>query len=177
MNIKMREEIFKNIVFLDIDGVLQNNFTENDSFTYEKDSIAFLNQLYEEFQIKLVLSSSWRHAFTFQYMQDLLKENGILAPLIDRTYIVTDNERVHTAITLDDLDKCYTFNSKDVMTRDCEVFEWIKMFHPEHYLVLDDFSFSIESLESHRIKRLCAFEKGGCVNLGDLPEAKRILHI
>jgi len=117
-----------NILFLDIDGVLNTHNTYkkhkdlkitplNLGFHLEKDKLEILNQIIEKFDFKIVISSSWR----FEGI-DLLKKkfkyvSGIEFPLIDITkrkgdyfrrdeqileWVINNKEKIDKFIAIDD---------------------------------------------------------------------------
>lgn len=99
---EIKEEIFENIIFLDIDGVMNDIFSKE---YFTKEAIDTLNDLYKEIEYKIVLSSSWKNAFTLYKMQEIFKSIGIKAPLIDKTMTFFKNEpNKRNNITLDELD-------------------------------------------------------------------------
>jgi hypothetical protein len=134
----MAVETFDYIAFVDIDGVF-NYMDMECSFGFIQESVDVINKLYEEYGIKLVLSSSWREAYTFEFMKDLFQNNGVKAPLIDRTYFnVTPQKEKDFSLgeieCLDDEDDVYKPS-----TRDNEIYEWVKRFKPKHFIIFDDF--------------------------------------
>lgn len=140
---------FDYVAFVDIDGVL-NHSKIHCEFDFLQESIDTLNILYDKYNIKLVLSSSWRHAFTFFDMQELFKTKGINAPLIDRTYIVLTKDPVLVDINFDDI---YDINPKEnIYSRESEILEWLKMFKPKHFVVLDDYLMNNDFLSKHQLK-------------------------
>lgn len=144
---EIREEIFENIVFLDIDGVMNDIFS-NEYFT--KEAIDTLNDLYEKINYKIVLSSSWKNAFTLYKMQEIFKNIGIKAPLIDKTMTFFKNDpNKRNNITLDELDN---LEIDKIYTRDYEINMWIKVFKPKHFVILDDFFFDDEILKEHLVQ-------------------------
>lgn len=146
-------ENFDYIAFIDIDGVLNNEYFKGE-YKFLEESIEVLNYLYEKYNLKLVLSSSWRHAYSFNFLQVLFKENNIKAPLIDKTYICfPEVEKKCDSVSLYDLmtksDEELQINN--LYKRDNEIKEWIKMFKPKHYVILDDFLIKDKLLSKHQI--------------------------
>ena len=130
-------EHLDNIVFVDIDGVF-NHMNTKCTYKFLKESVDTLNILYDEFNISLVLSSSWREAYSFGFMQKLFKDNGIKAPLIDKTPIVVCQQKqeksllLNEIIDIDETDNTY-------IKRDYEIYHWLLLFKPKHFLIFDDF--------------------------------------
>ncbi len=141
------EERFENIVFVDIDGVFNHIKTECD-YEFLPESVMALNELYETHQIKLVLSSSWKNAYSFLFMQKLFQYNGIKAPLIDKTCTYFHSIENNNCCTLEELENEET----DVRySREYEIYYWIKIFKPKHYLIIDDYKMEKFNLEEHQI--------------------------
>jgi hypothetical protein len=74
------------VLFLDIDGVLNNFHQRNFGETYSPPACDALNSIIKRTPgLKIVISSAWRRWGT-KYMRDVLKKNGI----IDAETIVID---------------------------------------------------------------------------------------
>lgn len=147
-----RIENFEYIAFVDIDGVL-NHMQMKCTYEFLKESVDVLNDLYEKYNIQLVLSSSWRHAYSFAFMQKLFKDNGIKAPLIDKTYICFNNNEKKVSLNLSELleeDYDDEYIATSLYTRDNEIYEWVKMFKPKHFVILDDFKMHGQFLQNHQ---------------------------
>lgn len=142
-------EQFENIVFVDIDGVF-NHMNIHCTYKFLEESVETLNMLYEKYNINLVLSSSWRHAYSFSFMQKLFQDNGIKAPLIDKTPIIVSKQEDKKSFCLGDLD----IENDDFFSRDYEIYEWIHMFKPKHFLILDDFEMKMPFLRTHQLVTL-----------------------
>lgn len=138
-----------NIVFLDIDGVL-NDMNQPCTYKFKEESIDVLNYLYKKYNINIVISSSWREAYTFAFLQKLLKDNGILAPIIDKTNVFFKEKEDINCVSLEEIE-----NLKDdisnIYSRDYEILDWLKRFKPKHFLILDDFKMSNPLLFKHQI--------------------------
>lgn len=168
------KEEFKNIVFVDIDGVFNHMNTKCD-YKFVDESVDVINELYKTHQIQLVLSSSWKTAYSFSFMQKLFKDNGIKAPLIDKTFTYFNNIGNNNYCTLEDIEKEET----DVhYSREYEIYYWIKIFKPKHFLILDDYEMKKFNLRQHQI--LTAYwgkEEDMALRKKHLKECKRILSI
>jgi hypothetical protein len=79
------------IIFLDIDGVLNSQLwyvktkgsRKRDDLDTE--AIGFLNNLIEKTGAKVVVSSTWRHSYTEDQLQDILDRNGFKGEVIGTT--------------------------------------------------------------------------------------------
>ena len=78
-----------NIIFTDIDGVL-NTVNRND---WNKTSIDLYNKLCKEFDLKAVISSTWRLNHTKEQLQDIFNEKGVEVEIIDFTDSFSDEGR------------------------------------------------------------------------------------
>lgn len=78
-----------NIIFTDIDGVL-NTVNRND---WNKTSIDLYNKLCKEFDLKAVISSTWRLNHTKEQLQAIFNEKGVEVEIIDFTDSFSDEGR------------------------------------------------------------------------------------
>lgn len=124
-----------NVVFLDIDGVLNSNKWYSNRFKdpdyegegklfhaddFDPHAIALLNELSD---CKIVLSTSWR--FDYDATCDDLKFNGVKLEVIGATpYIpfMSDEELEYAAFP----------------TRGKEIKSWLEHNKADHYVILDD---------------------------------------
>lgn len=85
-----------NILFLDIDGVLNSDFwykkqppnsTSNNSLAQhlDKQAIALLNKIVRKTQAKIVLSTTWRLHYSLETLQTILENCGFIGELIGKT--------------------------------------------------------------------------------------------
>jgi hypothetical protein len=85
-----------NIIFLDIDGVLNSDhFPPLDNAKSKVGEMAFwavdpiavkrLNRLTQETKSKIVISSSWCTSLEFSVLRALLHKEGVIAPIISKT--------------------------------------------------------------------------------------------
>lgn len=140
-------ENFENIVFVDIDGVF-NYMNMKCEYRFLQESVDAINELYDTHRIQLVLSSSWKNAYSFLFMQTLFKDNGIKAPLIDKTFTYFQNMENNNNFSLEDLEG----NELDVhYAREYEIYSWLKVFKPKHFLILDDYEMKKFNLREHQI--------------------------
>ena len=63
-----------NIIFLDIDGVLNYNFSKPKK--WNRSICERLNKLMLDFNYKIVITSTWRHHYTIPQLQQIFNENG-----------------------------------------------------------------------------------------------------
>lgn len=126
-----------NIIFLDIDGVLNSKRYENANYSsmlhrdsFDPAAVARLNRITDITKAKIVVSSAWRVGFEFdkESFFYLLREEGITGDLIDITPIFTS---------------CLRWQ---------EIQEWLDN-HPEviNFVILDDMDY-MGDLQDHLIK-------------------------
>lgn len=152
-------ENFEYVVFLDIDGVLNHMYMKT-TFDFLKESVDVLNYMYDKYNIQIVLSTSWRHAFTFNFMQQLFKDNNIKAPIIDRTYIVLSESSNDISFKLDEI---YDINPLDnVFSREAEIYKWVTMFNPEHFIIIDDYKMNNDFLYKYQLLTNFYGEENDC---------------
>lgn len=111
------------IIFLDIDGVLNNgDFLYNQVQTQmtapkeciDRKAVMLLNQLIDETGAKVVISSSWRLFYTIEELREYLSENGFEGEVIDYT------EDLYTE------------------PRGKEIKKWLDTHKVESFVILDD---------------------------------------
>lgn len=112
------------VIFLDIDGVLNSGpfltcqhdvgfFDDIDQI--DPVNVEFLNQIINATNSKIVVSSSWRNHFDFNFLVKFLRSAGIVGEVVGKTP---------------------TFNIQN--TRDLEIASWIADNNPESILLLED---------------------------------------
>ena len=79
----------RNYIFTDIDGV----FNTVDRNRWNKTSIDLYNKLCLEFNLKPVISSTWRLNHTKKQLQKIFTEKGIITPIYDFTDSFPDEGR------------------------------------------------------------------------------------
>lgn len=132
------------IIFLDIDGVLNNElWYRSENFRQGKDReeyelsqfdprcVAHLNHLTLETNAKIVVSSSWRLGKTVEELQELFEKIGIEGEVIDKTPYLRFQKN-------DDYDRS--------VPRGCEIKAWLESnksilgdkMSKVKYVILDD---------------------------------------
>jgi hypothetical protein len=88
------------VLFLDIDGVLNNDAwfrrriearpdVRHNEDKLDPDAIKLLNKVIEQTGCKVVISSSWRKLFELDALREILRDqNGFVGDIIDRTPII-----------------------------------------------------------------------------------------
>lgn len=142
----------ENIVFLDIDGVM--NDYEGNPEEFSPEAVKIINYLYNKYNISIVISSGWRDSYTFDDFEKLFEKNGVLARVIDIT-----------PIFLGDLQK------KNASIRDEEIFYYVRRHNLKKYLILDDYSIRYKELVPHFVQT--DYDKG--LSFDELQKIEKIL--
>jgi len=136
------------IIFLDIDGVLNNQLwyvatkgERADPVTGKRimddidpGSVEFLNMLIEKTGAKVVVSSTWRLGKTVEELQEILNRNGFKGEVIGKTEnlrgtgIVRGNEIFHWIETNENIIGCdsYKYNNYVILDDDSDMLLWQK---------------------------------------------------
>lgn len=166
------------IVFLDIDGVLNHAGCKCEK-DFLQESIDVLNYLYDKYEIEIVLSSSWRTAYTMKYMNFLFSKNGIKADIIDKTpeYIGEyDKQAVENSegLTLDQL--CEAAIPPDA-GRNREIIHWVRRHDVKKFVILDDFFFTNDICKKHLVQTSWHDEINGGLRKEHIPLIEKIFEI
>jgi hypothetical protein len=105
-----------NVIFTDIDGVLFNTT----SSSWNKTAIKLYNKLCDEFNLKAVISSTWRTNHSIYQLQNIFYQNGIEVDIIDYTPIISFDGR------------------------GSEIGEWLRANEVDNFIILDDCTRDIE---------------------------------
>jgi hypothetical protein len=103
------------IIFTDIDGVLNPHWRTK----WSKKSITLYNELCKEYDLKPVITSTWRIAHTKEQLQDIFKFQGIEVDIYDYTPILGGARGLEIKEWLDNND-CDNFIIIDDKTSDIE---------------------------------------------------------
>ena len=120
------------IIFLDIDGVLNNvPFHKNFKGTFTKStdeidtqSVLWLNDLIKETDAKVVVTSTWRLGKTVEELQKILEDKGFVGEVIGKT---------------DSLNNGYVFRGNEILKwmKDNEQLVGYYAYY-ESYVIFDD---------------------------------------
>ena len=112
------------VIFTDIDGVLNPHWRK----MWDKKAISSYNKLCKEFDLKPVITSTWRLNHTKEELQDVFTNQGIDIEIFDYT------------------------NNLDQQDRGLEIKEWLLNNKVNNYVVIDDRVFDIEPHVSNVVK-------------------------
>jgi hypothetical protein len=104
------------VIFTDIDGVLNPHWRKK----WDKKAISSYNKLCKEFDLKPVITSTWRLNHTKEELQDVFINQGIDIKIFDYTPHL------------------------DQQDRGLEINEWLLNNKVDNYVIIDDRVFDIE---------------------------------
>lgn len=105
----------KNIIFLDIDGVIATNRSYKEYDTkIDPGNVEIINELAQAFDARIVMSSTWRLLYDIDTLRLLLKNSGLKPKVLDCT------------------------PERDDRQRGLEIQDWIKEHGADDYIVIDD---------------------------------------
>lgn len=113
-----------NIVFTDIDGVLNPHWRTK----WSKSAIDIFNRLCKEFNLKPVITSTWRTNHTKEQLQEIFKSQGIDVEIYDYTPQLEQKER------------------------GVEIKQWLDNNTWDKYVVIDDKTSEIDGYVSNVVK-------------------------
>lgn len=130
----------KNIIFLDIDGVL----TSGNNFILNESKFRMIADMCEQYNIRIVLSSSWRE-FNYNDTIQSLQKNKLFNIIIP--YIVGITPRIYRLSRSGEIDLFIDYVKSNVSTN---VYDNSYFKHPDEtlnikYLIIDD-----EELDSYK---------------------------
>jgi len=98
------------VLFTDIDGVLNPHWSKK----WSKNAIMIYNQVCNEFDLKPVITSTWRIAHTKEQLQKIFSNQGINVEIYDYTPLI------------------------DQADRGLEIQKWLSDNKCDNYVVIDD---------------------------------------
>lgn len=104
------------VIFTDIDGVLFNTTASS----WNKTAINLYNKLCQEFNLKVVISSTWRKNHTIYQLENIFLQNGIDVEILDFTPIIPFDGR------------------------GAEIEEWLRNNQVDNFIIIDDCTRDIE---------------------------------
>ena len=105
-----------NIIFTDIDGVLNPHWKKK----WSSKAITLYNSLCKKYDLKPVITSTWRLNFTKEQLQEIFIKQGIDVIIYDYTPWLENR------------------------TRGEEILEWLSKNRVDNYVVIDDRVYDIE---------------------------------
>ncbi len=160
-----------NIIFLDIDGVLNCNDYKKErqeDYFVDEDKVKLLSKLFHEIEdAKLVLHSAWR----FWFDENLNPKNDVAENLI---MLLSKYQMIISSITPDlttpEIHKAKKFSRVKAK----EILLWLEQnANVKEWVVIDDLWLINELVESHQIK---TDPKIG-LTLADVIDAKRLFEV
>ncbi len=130
------------ILFTDIDGVLNPHWRAK----WSKKSITLYNELCKEYDLKPVITSTWRIAHTKEQLQEIFKSQGIEIDIYDYTPLLGG-------------------------ARGLEIKEWLDNNECDNFVIIDDKTSDIEPYINNVVK--CRSWVG--LSTDEIKEIKEIL--
>jgi hypothetical protein len=112
------------VIFTDLDGVLNPHWKKN----WSKSAVLIYNQICHEYDLKPVISSTWRINHTKEQLQNIFDEQGIEVEIYDYTPHL------------------------EQQNRGLEIKEWLKNNKVDNYVVIDDIVHNITPYVDNVIK-------------------------
>lgn len=131
------------VIFTDIDGVLNPFFKTK----WSKTAIDLYNKLCRDYDLKIVVTSTWRINHTKEELQKIFYDQGITHEIYDYTPLI------------------------DQADRGLEIKEWLNNNDVEDYIVIDDKTSNIVNYVKNVVKIRCWIG----LNREDFNEIKIIL--
>ena len=164
----------KNVIFLDIDGVLNSNFwNENhqreisDGTLIDEEKIGILATLVKETDSLIILHSGWRMWFDVD-LKPLRKEAQRLVDLFAKEGLHIDG--VTPDLTTEEIRRTKKFS----LVKAEEILLWIKTHEDINgWVVIDDLDLNNEAIEVHQVKTDATIG----LTEEDVERAKRILQM
>lgn len=107
------------VIFLDIDGVLNIHWKKK----WDPICVNNLNQILILTGSQIVITSTWKHSYNIQQLQEIFIEQGINGEIIDATPNIGD--------------------------RGAEILSWLSTHKPDKWVVIDDKCTEIENYIDH----------------------------
>lgn len=141
-----------NVIFLDIDGVLNSNFWNDqhqkeisDGTLIDHEKVALLGDLVQETEAHIVLHSGWKYWFD-ENMKPLREESKRLKEMLHQYNMQIDG------MTPDLANEEIKRTKKFSLVKADEILLWLSE-HPDHnWIVIDDLDLHSEIIEKHQIK-------------------------
>lgn len=164
----------KNVIFLDIDGVLNSNFwNENhqreisDGTLIDEEKIGILATLVKETDSLIILHSGWRIWFDTD-LTPLRKESQRLVDMFTKEGIQIDG--ITPDLTTEEIRRTKKFS----LVKAEEILLWVKMHEDiSGWVVIDDLDLHNETIETHQVKTDVTVG----LTVEDVEKAKKILQI
>jgi hypothetical protein len=77
------------VIFTDIDGVLNPHWRKK----WSKSAVILYNKICKEFDLRVVITSTWRTNHTIEQLQQIFTEQGIEIPIYDYTPHLEQEDR------------------------------------------------------------------------------------
>lgn len=161
-----------NIIFLDIDGVLNSNFWEKEhqkeisnGTLIDVEKIELLSELTSEFVAKIVLHSGWKYWFD-ENLRPLRLEAERLQEMLGEYGLSIE------AVTPDFASEEIKQNKKFSLIKAKEILTWIEEHPDSSWVVLDDLDLHNEIVAEHQIMT----DNSVGLTVEDIDKARLLFH-
>ena len=143
-----------NIIFLDIDGVLNSNFWNtqhqleiSDGILIDKTKISLLSRIVKETDADIILHSGWKFWFHEDPLEPIRLESQRLVQML------SDFQLKISGITPDFSTEQIRQTKKFSLIKAKEILSWLEK-HPnvKNWVVIDDLDLHNEIVESHQVR-------------------------
>lgn len=161
-----------NVIFLDIDGVLNSNFWNDahqkeisDGTLIDYEKIKILSTLVTEFSAQIILHSGWKYWFD-DNINPLRAESEKLSKMLLECGMV-----IH-GITPDLATEEIKRTKKFSLVKADEIFQWLSEHPNNHWIVIDDLDLHNEEIRKHQIKT----DSNVGLTENDIGKARKLFH-
>lgn len=133
---------YDKVVFLDIDGVLNNDTTstylqkqKKSWWVVDPQNVSVLNRVIEKTSASIVITSMWKQHMSLPELKAVLTENGFKYPtnIVDVTSIQLKNRDIINRAT-----NGIGLRPNTSLPRVWEILEWLDANRTSNYVVIDD---------------------------------------
>lgn len=163
----------RNVVFLDIDGVLNSNFWNeghqreiSDETLIDESKIKLLSELIKETDSKIILHSGWKYWFDSN-LKPLTKEAGNLIKLFEEVGLAIDG------VTPDHSTEEIRKSKKFSLVKAGEILDWLKRHNDvDKWIVIDDLDLHNAEINIHQVRT----DQSVGLTAEDVEKAKKMLN-
>ena len=141
-----------NVIFLDVDGVLNSKFWDDEHQReisegkyVDVDSVKLFSKLVKKTDAKVILHSGWRFWFDDE-MKPNREEAKFFADVMKKEGVFISG--VTPDLTTEEIRKAKKFS----LVKADEILQWIKENPTDNWLVIDDLDLHNNEIEAHQVK-------------------------
>ena len=169
----MKSIKMKNVVFLDIDGVLNSNFWNeghqreiSDGTLIDESKIKLLSELIKATDSKIILHSGWKYWFDSD-LKPLCKEAENLIKLLEKVGLTIDG------VTPDHSTKEIRKSKKFSLVKAGEILDWLKRHNDvDKWIVIDDLDLHNAEINNRQVRT----DQSIGLTVEDVEKAKKMIN-